>query len=120
MCVLSKKQKLDVYERDGYKCQLCGRDMDYTAEYSSFSVDHIMPLSRGGTNESDNLQTCCKSCNSRKGTKTTEEYIQYKHKVYNQQFFDLVIRDFQRFIDSGGNHFDYSVSVKEIIIKELY
>jgi hypothetical protein len=46
--------------------------------------------------------------------------MQYKQKVYNQQFFDLLIRDFQDFIDSGGNRFEYSVSVKDLLVKEGY
>jgi 5-methylcytosine-specific restriction endonuclease McrA len=52
----------DVFERDAYRCVVCGTWLDLT-------VDHIIPRARGGTNEFGNLQTLCRSCNSRKGTR---------------------------------------------------
>jgi 5-methylcytosine-specific restriction endonuclease McrA len=37
-------------------------------------TDHQTPRSRGGSNSSDNLVDCCKTCNSQKGASTLEEY----------------------------------------------
>lgn len=51
-----------VWDRDGWECRECSSHCDLT-------VDHIMPVVRGGTDEMDNLQTLCKSCNSRKGAR---------------------------------------------------
>lgn len=51
-----------VYGRDGHRCRICGSTVNLT-------VDHIIPLARGGTNDLDNLQTLCRSCNSRKGVR---------------------------------------------------
>lgn len=51
-----------VYERDEYRCVECGTFRD-------LSVDHIFPVSKGGTNEFENLRTLCKPCNSRKGAR---------------------------------------------------
>lgn len=51
----------EVWERDNFNCQICGRRRNLT-------VDHIVPESKGGKLELDNLQTLCKSCNSRKGS----------------------------------------------------
>jgi len=48
-----------VFERDGYKCVYCGSADDLT-------IDHIIPICRGGNNDDCNLQTLCRSCNSRK------------------------------------------------------
>lgn len=45
--------------RDGVGCSHCG-----TLEH--LTVDHIIPLARGGENELANMQILCKSCNSRK------------------------------------------------------
>lgn len=51
-----------VYERDAYRCVTCGGHVDLTC-------DHIVPESKGGPTTFENLQTMCRSCNSRKGTK---------------------------------------------------
>jgi len=51
---------LGLIDRDGYVCRGCGAGSDLT-------VDHIHPLSRGGSDALENLQLLCGSCNSRKG-----------------------------------------------------
>lgn len=54
-----------VYARHGDICKECGTDENLT-------IDHIIPLARGGTNKLENLQVLCKSCNSRKGASYVE------------------------------------------------
>ena len=56
------KLRWDIWERDDYTCKHCGKKRE-------LSIDHIIPESKGGTLDPDNLQTLCKSCNSRKGTR---------------------------------------------------
>lgn len=52
----------EVFERDAYRCRECGGWQDLCA-------DHIIPESRGGETTLENLQTLCRSCNSRKGAR---------------------------------------------------
>jgi len=51
-----------VYQRDRHQCQSCGK----TTPEISLSIDHIVPLALGGTNDLSNLQTLCLPCNQRK------------------------------------------------------
>lgn len=51
-----------VFTRDGLRCVRCGDGTELT-------IDHVVPLSKGGGNDIDNLQTLCRSCNSRKGAR---------------------------------------------------
>lgn len=58
--------------QQGDKCAAPHCDTPLAA---SCSVDHIMPLARGGTNWPDNLQLLCLSCNSSKCDRTMEEWL---------------------------------------------
>lgn len=51
-----------VFARDGFTCSYCGST-------ENLSIDHILAESKGGKTIADNLQTLCRSCNSRKGAK---------------------------------------------------
>jgi hypothetical protein len=60
-----------VYERDGYTCRYCGTAVTtYTA-----TLDHLVPVTAGGTNGLDNLVTACLSCNTRKGKKPIGDFL---------------------------------------------
>ncbi len=55
-----------MFERDNYRCQMCGR-RPATTEGIELQVDHIVPLAKGGANELEDLQTLCNECNLGKG-----------------------------------------------------
>lgn len=58
----SMRRNTDLVKRfKGKPCVLCGKP--------SNTIDHIIPISRGGTNALDNLQPMCVSCNSKKSNK---------------------------------------------------
>jgi 5-methylcytosine-specific restriction endonuclease McrA len=44
---------------------------------SDLTMDHLVPLSRGGRSTKDNLVPCCKSCNTRKKTMLPVEWEEY-------------------------------------------
>ena len=43
--------------------------------FRNFTVDHVVPKARGGTDHIENLQLLCNACNSVKGTKTQAEFL---------------------------------------------
>lgn len=57
-----------IFSRDNFTCQYCG------ARGGRLECDHIVPLSRGGSDEDDNLATSCKPCNRSKRAKTPAEW----------------------------------------------
>ena len=59
---ISKKTRFEVFKRDGFKCQYCGK----CAPEVILHVDHIQPVSKGGENDILNLITACEDCNGGK------------------------------------------------------
>ncbi|NJR65817.1 MAG: HNH endonuclease [Leptolyngbyaceae cyanobacterium CRU_2_3] len=51
-----------VWDRDRHQCKSCG----CPATAGELTIDHIIPLAKGGTNDISSFQTLCRSCNSRK------------------------------------------------------
>lgn len=70
---------LDVHTRDEWTCQLCMLPIDPSVAYPdslSPSIDHVIPLSRGGLHAMANVQSAHLGCNSSKGDKLMSELIQ--------------------------------------------
>ena len=53
----------EVFKRDNYTCCECGATKE---DGVTLHIDHIIPVSKGGTDELSNLQTLCKACNLNK------------------------------------------------------
>src|SRR5215218_3280986 len=56
-----------LFARDHYRCQYCGRHSTELKPREALTRDHLIPLSRGGTNVWQNVVTACSHCNARKG-----------------------------------------------------
>lgn len=59
---VGRRLRIAILERDGYRCVYCGR----SATDVVLEVDHVLPRSRGGTDEPTNLVTGCQDCNGGK------------------------------------------------------
>lgn len=57
--------KAGLLRRDRHTCAYCG--------HRGSTVEHLLPVSRGGTSTWDNTVTACVACNTRKGNRTPEE-----------------------------------------------
>ena len=56
---ITEQERTTIFERDNYQCVQCGST-------ERLEIDHIIPFSKGGTTEMDNLQTLCRKCNGKK------------------------------------------------------
>ncbi|MFS2982759.1 HNH endonuclease [Bacteroides fragilis] len=67
-----KKISEIVFKRDNYTCFYCGRS-DCKME-----IDHLLPVSRGGSDNISNLVTSCRRCNAQKHDKTLDEFLEWR------------------------------------------
>jgi len=62
------KLRFDILKRDNFTCQYCGRK----APEVILEIDHIHPMSKGGSNEIENFKTAYKDCNMGKSNNLLE------------------------------------------------
>jgi len=67
---LTKQEWMEILERHEYRCAYCGRnDVKMT-------MDHIVPLSRGGQHVASNVVPACRTCNTSKGARPVEVFLE--------------------------------------------
>ena len=81
---ISRSKRIEVFERDGYRCQICGRGIKDGVE---LEVDHIVPRARGGSSDFDNLTTLCFDCNRGKSAKILSRFIESKSLIESGDVF---------------------------------
>ena len=61
--------RLNVFHRDNFQCQYCSIRLPAC----ELTFDHVVPVSKEGETTWENVVTCCKPCNTKKGPKTLQE-----------------------------------------------
>ena len=67
---IPSNSKIQILKNSGGRCELCG----ISAHERFLEVDHIIPRSRGGSNDLSNLQALCYKCNSAKGASDETDF----------------------------------------------
>lgn len=65
----------EVYDRDEWFCGICGESIDSSLSYphpKSVSLDHVVPISKGGAHTFDNVRAAHWLCNTRRGARVEE------------------------------------------------
>lgn len=75
--------KSNLYLRDMYECAYCGTKVNR----GTATMDHVLPISKGGKTNWENIVTACGPCNSRKGN---DERIRPRYKPYAPGYYELV------------------------------
>jgi 5-methylcytosine-specific restriction endonuclease McrA len=75
--------KSNVFLRDQYHCLYCGTSVTN----SSGTLDHVVPLSRGGRTNWTNIVTACSPCNTRKAN---HSYMKPHYAPYKPGYYELV------------------------------
>ena len=62
-------------------CWYCGQKVGY----ANLTMDHVIPLARGGRSTKDNLVPCCKECNTKKKSLLPVEWTEYMEALHSRQ-----------------------------------
>lgn len=83
-----------IYERDDYICCYC----HVVCDKDMATVDHVLPISKGGKTSFNNLVTCCTTCNREKGNMELADYLEQtgKEMLYTPYIPTLDVRLFKR------------------------
>ena len=73
--------KYNIHLRDKFICQYCHN----TFPQKELTLDHVIPISRGGKTSWENIVSACNPCNSTKGSKL----IRPKHMPYHPDYYEL-------------------------------
>jgi 5-methylcytosine-specific restriction endonuclease McrA len=77
---VSPNQLAALFLASDYTCAYCGTRLPV----SELTLDHRVPLARGGKNALPNLVVACRTCNSRKGQRTESDFAAYIRARYPQ------------------------------------
>jgi hypothetical protein len=94
---IGKKLRFEVFKRDGFTCQYCGANPPMVI----LEVDHIIPVSKDGSDDIDNLLTSCFDCNRGKSNrdlstmpqKTIEKISQLREKEEQYAEYQKVLNE---------------------------
>src|SRR5262245_5187744 len=89
---IRQEKRYAIYERDSYTCQHCGRDLSLwvgrNAATIRIELDHVVPVSKGGSNAHWNLLTSCSDCNKKRGDADIET-IHQTHEALTRIILQL-------------------------------
>jgi hypothetical protein len=110
---ISKKMRFEVFKRDKFTCQYCGR----TAPDVILEVDHIKPVAKGGTNDLINLVTSCKDCNRGKGKRELSDdsavkvqQEQLKELAKKSEQLEMMVKWKDELLELGDREVDFIAS----------
>jgi 5-methylcytosine-specific restriction endonuclease McrA len=78
--ITSTARRSEILARDGYKCYLCQKPITL----KQLEIDHLVPVSKNGSNSPKNLAASCSPCNKSRGNRIEEAQIKKLAELRNQ------------------------------------
>lgn len=87
--------RLAIYLRDNHTCVFCLR----TRDQCRMTLDHVVPRSQGGSNDSYNLVTACLDCNMAKGDKSLKHFVDTLWELRGKDVYFGILRKLKTKVD---------------------
>ena len=82
----TQKERSIIYKKDNGRCYLCGKEL----LYSEMTLDHVIPLAKGGKDGMENLRCCCVNCNRWKADSYSGDFENKISNIYMHQMNDKI------------------------------
>lgn len=83
---VTKSRRYEIFERDGFQCRYCGKQPPKVC----LELDHVIPVSKGGTDDYENLTTACFDCNRGKAAKMPSDKIPPQGPRVAQEYLETI------------------------------
>jgi hypothetical protein len=114
---ISKKIRFEIFKRDGFKCQYCNASPPNV----TLEVDHIVPISKGGTNQEENLITACFDCNRGKSNRELNSINEsLSEKTLRKKIALEQYREFQNVLIEQDELINLDISIVEKVFKNTH
>jgi 5-methylcytosine-specific restriction endonuclease McrA len=114
---ISKKIRFDVFKRDSFQCQYCGQLPPKVV----LEIDHIHPVSKGGTNHVDNLITACFDCNRGKSNGLIESApMSFNEKTEILLEKQEQLKQYEKLLKSIKRKTVKNINIVEEVFKETF
>ncbi|HII95331.1 MAG TPA: hypothetical protein HA367_06325 [Candidatus Methanofastidiosum sp.] len=115
--MISKKIRFEVFKRDGFQCAYCGK----TPPEVILEVDHIDPVSKGGSDDINNLITACFDCNrGKKNIKLDKIPAKLNENLEILKEKEEQLKEYNKLIKKIDKRFNKQVEELEDIIDEYF
>lgn len=104
---ISKKVRFEIFKRDSFSCRYCGNG---TSVGSILNIDHVIPVSKGGTNDVENLVTACFECNSGKSNRSLKS-LNISFKNFDFSDYKDQVKEFFEYINNKKDTLDKSIDL---------
>lgn len=113
----SKKIRFEIFKRDNFTCQYCGRRPPEVV----LEPDHILPKSKGGKYITDNLITACFDCNRGKRdgllTDLPDSIADNLKRIKEKR---LQLREYEKYLQAAEQELNFYIDTIEVIMQEYF
>ena len=112
---ISKKTRFEVFKRDGFKCQYCGK----SAPDVILHLDHIVPVCKGGGSDILNLVTSCADCNQGKSGRELSDSTVVAKQIKQLQETNEKREQLEMLANWRSSLIDVELQKRDIIVSEI-
>lgn len=114
---ISKRVRFEIFKRDNFTCQYCSAKPPHVP----LEVDHILPVSKGGGNEDENLITACFDCNRGKSNGLIELSILHtSDKIEQMKLAQDQYKQFLRVVKAKNRIIESDVDAVEKVYNSFF